>query len=137
MSIPNVVLDIYSAKATDFPEAGALRTLDKESMLEVINRLENESVAVLGLDVLRFDSMGRPRLDQDELWYLDMNFQPRYSEAEWSGLCNRSLDEARRHVESTPTSRANAPRFIAQFENLAEYEAARARPPKSVRLRKS
>lgn len=137
MAIPNIVLGIYSAKAMDFPEAGALCTLDKESMLEVFHRLRGESVAVLGLDVLRFDSLGRARLDQDELWYLDMDFPPRFSEAEWSALCSRSLDEARRHVESTPTSRDNAPRFIAQFENLAEYEADRARPPKRARLRES
>ena len=136
MPIPTNALDIYAAMAKDFPEAGALSTLDKNSMLEVFQRLEGSSEAILGVDVLRFDELGRPGLDCHEMWYLNAESQRLYSSAEWLALCIRALEEARRFVESTPDSPAEPARFIAQIVSLAEYEANMTRPQKRFGSRK-
>src|ERR1700688_1200300 len=118
MTLPKTVLKIYSAKAADYPEAGALSTLDKSSMLEVFRRLETLSIPASGVDVLLFDSSGRPGLNHNEMWYLRMEPRRHYSTVEWLALSARSLDEARRFVESTSDSMTNVARFIAQFTNM-------------------
>lgn len=130
MPLPKTVLGIYSAKATDFPEAGALSTLDKSSMLHVFRSLENLSIAVLGVEVVRFDSLGRPSLNYPEMWYLHMEPRRHYSTVDWFALCVRSLVEAHSFVVATSDSPANIARFIAQFMNLSEYKVNLTRPQK-------
>jgi hypothetical protein len=126
VSIPQIVADIYAAKARDYPEAGILLSLDKGSMLEVLSRLGN-SMVVLGFDVVRFDSLGRPNIVIEEIWYLREIPVSLPTTSEWRDFCCRSNREARRAVESTPDSTDNSARFIMQSATQSEFESYSAR----------